>query len=273
VAGRPLSPHHAGFLRSVRFCSWDLVAKVRIIVSSIVPTSSPAPSTSVRYCSVAGPVHTIVVLAAVGCWAFGSRILGHPLVMAPGSHRVRIYLISALFEWCMFALVVAGARSRGTSTEALLGSRWRSGWHLLRDVGIAAVFWIVAMALLWLLRLLWHFSPDSKILYLLPHGVIEAILWVGLAVTAGICEETIFRAYLQRQFMAVTQSAPIGILLSATTFGAAHVYQGLWMILPLSLYGAMFGILAHWRRSVRPEMIAHAWHDALVGIIVSFMRH
>jgi hypothetical protein len=27
----------------------------------------------------------------------------------------------------------------------------------------------------------------------------------------------------------------------------------------IALYGAMFGILANWRGSVRPGMIAHAW--------------
>src|ERR1700674_5380434 len=117
-------------------------------MTSIVPTNSPAPSTSGRYCSVAGPVHTIVVLAAVGGWAFASRILGRPLVMGLGSHPVRLYLVSALLEWFMFALVVAGARSSGTSINALIGSPWQSRRQMLRDVGIAAAFWIASMALL-----------------------------------------------------------------------------------------------------------------------------
>jgi membrane protease YdiL (CAAX protease family) len=215
----------------------------------------------------------IVVLAAVGGWAFGSRILGRPLVMGLGSHPVRLYLVSALLEWFMFALVVAGARSSGTSINALLGSPWQSRRQILRDVGIAAAFWIASMALLWLLSLIWHFSPDSNVLSILPHGIVEVIAWIGLAVTAGICEETIFRGYLQRQFIAVTQSAPAGILLSAAIFGVSHAYEGLRMVLPIGLYGVMFGILSHWRRSIRPGMIAHAWHDALIGIVVSFIRH
>jgi len=45
------------------------------------------------------------------------------------------------------------------------------------------------------------------------------------------------------------------------------------IILPIGLYGVMFGILSHWRRSIRPGMIAHAWHDALIGIVVSFIKH
>src|SRR6202050_1909795 len=242
-------------------------------MASIVPTSSPTPSTSGRYCQVAGPVHTILVLAVVGAWAFGSRILGRPLTMGLGSHPVRLYLLTALGEWFMFALVVAGARFSGTSINALLGSRWLSRRQILRDFGIAAAFWITSVALLWLLSLIWHFAPNGNVLSILPHGLVEVIVWIGLAVTAGICEETIFRGYLQRQFIAVTQSAPAGILLSAAIFGVAHAYEGLRMILPIGLYGVMFGILSHWRRSIRPGMIAHAWHDALIGIVVSLIKH
>jgi membrane protease YdiL (CAAX protease family) len=94
-----------------------------------------------------------------------------------------------------------------------------------------------------------------------------------VSVTAGICEETIFRGYLQHQFMALTQSAPAGILLSAAAFGAAHAYQGFRMVILLGLFGAMFGILAYWRRSVRPGMIVHAWQDSLGGVLGGLMRH
>jgi len=108
---------------------------------------------------------------------------------------------------------------------------------------------------------------------MLPHGGAEITLWIALSVTAGICEETIFRGYLQRQFMALTKSAPAGILLSAATFGAAHAYQGFRMVILIGLYGVMFGILAYWRGSVRPGMIAHAWQDSLGGVVGSLMRH
>jgi membrane protease YdiL (CAAX protease family) len=69
--------------------------------------------------------------------------------------------------------------------------------------------------------------------------------------------------------MALTTSAPAGILLSAATFGAAHAYQGLRMVILIGLYGAMFGILARWRGSVRSGMIAHAWQDSLNGVLTS----
>ncbi len=101
-------------------------------------------------------------------------------------------------------------------------------------------------------------------------GPFESILWVGLAVTAGICEETIFRGYLQRQFVAWTRSASVGVLLSAVLFGAGHIYQGAKATIVIGVYGLLFGILAEARQNLRPGIITHAWHDALTGLIIRF---
>ena len=98
---------------------------------------------------------------------------------------------------------------------------------------------------------------------------VEKELWVVLSITAGICEEAIYRGYLQRQFMALTKSVPLGIVFSALVFGAAHSYQGLAQAMLIGTLGAMGGTLAYWRRSVRPGMIAHVLQDVLGG----FIRH
>jgi membrane protease YdiL (CAAX protease family) len=61
------------------------------------------------------------------------------------------------------------------------------------------------------------------------------------------------------------------MLLAAAPFGLLHLYQGWRMATVLGFYGLMFGVLAHWRRSVRPGMIAHAWQDALTGVLVPIL--
>ena len=146
--------------------------------------------------------------------------------------------------------------------------------QVLRDIGIAAAFWIVSGILLfvlaWLLRVAEH-RPSME--FILPHGGVEITVWIALVITAGICQETVFRGYLQRQFTALTKSVPASMLLSAAAFGAAHAYQGFRMVILIGLYGAMFGILAHWRGSVRPGMIAHAWQDSLGGVLSGLARH
>lgn len=81
--------------------------------------------------------------------------------------------------------------------------------QVLRGIGIAVAFWIVSAGILVVLGgLLRVAALGRKMDFLVPHGGTEIILWIALSVTAGICGETIFRGYLQRQFMALTKSLP-----------------------------------------------------------------
>src|SRR5665213_1934847 len=223
-----------------------------------------------RYPRVAGPTHTIAVLAVLGGWTFWQKMRMDRLGAGADLHRVRGYVIAICFEWALFAVVLAGVHLYGGSFRIVLGERWRSAREVWRDIGIGIAFWLVATGLLalfgWLLRI--H-GNNRAITAMLPHGVLEVAVWIALSVTAGICEETIFRGYLQPQFMAVTKSAPAGSALSAVAFGAAHAYQGFRMAILIGLYGAMFGCLAYWRGSVRPGMIGHAWQDSLNGVLAA----
>jgi membrane protease YdiL (CAAX protease family) len=237
-----------------------------------VESSALTQSESDGYAPAAGPLHTILVLAAIGGWTIWHRIFANQLSAAANPNRVRFYVVTLLYEWLLFVLVLVGVRRNGVSLLIVLGDHWHSVRQVLRDIGIAAGFWIVAAMLLWIFGWLLRIAALGRNVSMLPHRGIELTLWIALSVTAGICEETIFRGYLQRQFMALTKSAPAGILLSGATFGAAHAYQGFRMVILISLYGAMFGILAHWRGSVRPGMIAHAWQDSFNGVLSSMTR-
>jgi membrane protease YdiL (CAAX protease family) len=233
-------------------------------------TSLPAQSAPRDYVQAASPMHTISVLVILGAWAFLGWIMVGRMALAANPHRIRMYLLTLFFEWLVFAYIVAGVRRHGAPVRMVLGTRWHSFRQLLRDIGIALAFWILAAVLLFVLGRLLHAGAARRdIGFLLPQGGRELALWIALSVTAGICEETIFRGYLQRQFIAFTGSAPAGILLSAAAFGAGHAYQGSRMMLVIGVYGAMFGLLAHWRGSVRPGMIAHAWQDSLSGLVAA----
>jgi hypothetical protein len=106
---------------------------------------------------------------------------------------------------------------------------------------------------------------------MIPRSNLEAGMFVGLSVAAGLFEEIIFRGYLQRQFIALLRNAYLGILASALVFGLAHAYQGGRMMIAIAAYGAMFGLLAHFRKSLRPGMMAHAAQDAYSGIVLFFL--
>src|SRR5437016_13098641 len=112
-------------------------------------TPAQAQSASDRYLQIAGPVHTILVLAALGGWAIWHKSFADQLSTAANPNRVRFYIVTLFYEWLLFVLVVAGVRRRGASVLIVLGDHSLSGRQVLRDIGIAAGFWLVAWVPLW----------------------------------------------------------------------------------------------------------------------------
>ena len=60
-----------------------------------------------------------------------------------------------------------------------------------------------------------------------------------------------------------------GIVLQGVVFGLAHAYQGPIQIIVIVVFGCMFGLLAHWRKSLRPGMTAHFLQDAVGGLVLA----
>jgi len=56
------------------------------------------------------------------------------------------------------------------------------------------------------------------------------------------------------------------VLLSAAAFWGGAYYQGRRSAILIAVYGLLFGILAETRKSLRPGMMTHAWHDGFAGI-------
>jgi membrane protease YdiL (CAAX protease family) len=219
--------------------------------------------------------HTaIVVFVLLGASLGGSRGV-HPVT---GHSKLPQYLWTMAWEWVLTGFVYLGVRKRMKLRE-LIGGRWAKPEDLLLDLMIASGFWLLAIAVLGGGAKLMHLDQAAKfesmreqIGFLIPATSLELLVWFCVSATAGICEEIIFRGYLQRQFAAFTRSMLAGVLLSAAVFGAAHGYEGGPRMLLIGIYGLMFGLLAWWRKSLRPGMIAHAWHDAISGAVLHMLR-
>jgi len=108
---------------------------------------------------------------------------------------------------------------------------------------------------------------------LAPSSLAEIAGWIVLCVVAGLAEEIIFRCYLHRQFVAWSRGkVAVAVVASAVCFGLAHGYQGARNMVLLTIFGAMFSVLAIFRRSLRPGIFAHAWHDCLAGLMIALLR-
>lgn len=194
--------------------------------------------------------------------------------------RVIEYLASIALELFLVVLLWVGLRLRQTRIRDLIGGRWDSPEDFLLDVAIAFGFWIVAYGVLIGLSFALGLAKASQIeeakklaQALAPHSAGALLVFIALSITAGFVEELIFRGYLQRQIGALAGNIYVGLIVSAIVFGSGHGYEGTRRMFLIFIYGAMFGLLALWRKSLRPGMMAHAWHDAFQGIILFVAAH
>jgi membrane protease YdiL (CAAX protease family) len=227
--------------------------------------------------------HTAVIVGLILINSFA----GSSKVSAVHDSVSRILLYGGTFvtQLVLILLVWFGIRLRGVRMRDLIGGRWKTVEAFLLDVGLAIGFLIVALLLLFGVRIALGTidlhnlakSQDETLRILAPiapHTYLEAGLFVLLSVCAGLFEEIIFRGYLQRQFGALGQNSVVGITASAVIFGLAHGYQGSRMMVAIGVFGVFFGIMAYLRKSLRPGMIAHAVQDSIAGItIFTLLRH
>jgi CAAX protease family protein len=218
--------------------------------------------------AVAPAWHTVVLLLVLVGFAFASAHTGS-LPVGPKIGRALGYLVVIGFEWSVVAFIWFGASQRGIRIADLVGGSWARPIQFLRDIAIAVAFLIVAGGVLSGLDYFVKTAPNQAIRNLLPQGPIEVVLFLATSLTAGFCEELIYRGYLQRQFTALTHAVAGGIVLQAIGFALGHGYQGWRFILLIAVLAAMLGLLAHWRRSLRPGMIAHALQDGVTGIVAA----
>jgi membrane protease YdiL (CAAX protease family) len=220
--------------------------------------------------------HTIVLLLFLIGYAFHGRTT---VAHVEGMHltsKVPLYLFMILLELSLVSYVwFLGVKPAGGSFSALIGGKWNSAGHVLRDIGVAFQFWLVVIVVLVGLNFTIGQSPESAraVFMLAPGNLSEMIVWVILSVTAGVCEEFIFRGYLQKQFLAITGSDAAAVALQAVFFGIAHSYQGVKSMATITVYGALFGMLAVYRKSLRPGMIQHAAQDSFAGLGLALLKH
>jgi uncharacterized protein len=234
----------------------------------LVKTDIQAGPRSDEFLPVAATWHTAVILGVMAILSCRGQLRADQMRALVNPNRIGMYESTIFFECLMLLLVLAGVWLNGSSAFAVLGQSWRSVRQCIRDFGIGLVFLMCSIMVTSIIGSHGG-SSDKATQFLLPRGGVETALWIVLSITAGICEEAIYRGYLQKQLMALTKSAAGGIVLSALTFAAAHSYQGLARASLIGVMGAMSGILAYWCRSVRPGMVAHVLED----VLGAFIRH
>lgn len=236
-----------------------------MVSASIVAERPVIPSSQG---AVAPAWHTGVMLAAL----LGFSYVGAHIQHLTFYGRSVDYLAVILMEWILAAFIWFGASRRKIPLRELVGGRWAHPAQFLRDLGIGVAFVVIfGGGVLNGLGYLLKANPPSSMRDMMPRSLFEMTLWVVMSATAGYCEELIFRGYFQRQFSGWTQSAVAGIVLQGLVFGLGHGYQGWKLMSLIAFYGMCFGVLANWRRSLRPGMLAHFLQDSAGGLLYRFL--
>ena len=187
-----------------------------------------------------------------------------------GSPLLR-YVSTVTLEWLLLGSVIAGIYHRRTFFLNAFVHRERS-WA--ESLGLGAAVYCTGFLTIAIIGGALYFTPlfhrhnEDVILAMLPHTVLQFLIWFLVSLTAGICEEVIFRGYLQQQLTAWTKRPIVSIVAVGALFGCLHVYEGLGAIVPLAALGILFGfVVRRLKGDLRAVIVAHTLQDFLVALI------
>lgn len=195
--------------------------------------------------------------------------------------RKAIVQQSTAMQWLITGLVLGATWLRGQDTRALGLSPRGHEPGLLAGYLIAVA---LAVALMIRARVVLS-SPERRHRSLarsaaaagfLPRTRSEHAGWIWLSITAGFCEEIIYRGFLLAYALAwvagefgVPNSAHpaawAAAVLVSLAFGASHLYQGPRDALKVTLYGSSLSFLYVLSGSLWPSILLHMFVDLHEG--------
>jgi len=178
----------------------------------------------------------------------------------PSSERkIRYYKTLCAWLWIASALAVVAIGFRPLFTIG--PSPGEISWLLLRPwvrylvEALLSIFIIISVALpvgtvIWkklTKRPRKYSSADAlkSFSYFFPATRTERRWWVFVCITAGVCEETLFRGFMLHYLHVFpwTLNLTLALLISSVIFGSNHLYQGAGGVAGTAIAGVLFGLL------------------------------
>ena len=209
----------------------------------------------------------VVVFAGVYWGIHALRSLVMPYLHLDGAREKVLFTatVSIVLLWTELAAMLVVLRLRG-QTLADLGWRKRASlWG-----------WLFAIVLALLYAGLMLFGPLRTQPFLSDWSFFRIATALGIGITAGICEETIFRGFVMTQARDAGLPVAGQVALSAILFGLAHVGWSemsghfnigalLGSVAATAVLGGLLAIIyVVGRRSLMPVMVAHGAIDMAI---------
>ena len=117
-------------------------------------------------------------------------------------------------------------------------------------------------------------SQLAQIRFMLPETIAHRWLFALLCITAGVCEEWIYRGFLLHLFVTELPGANgwLIVLAAAVMFGVAHTYQGRSGGVLTGLLGFVFALLYISSGSLLLSIIMHALLDLRLLLVLPRVR-
>jgi CAAX protease family protein len=213
----------------------------------------------------------LAVLAVLIPWRGAARI--RELLRGPEfapSTRMRIYLSTIALQWILVAAILWRTRAHGMPLSAL-------GISLPNPARAALAALILSVALVinqvFAIRRLAGMPPERRGTIaqlaekLLPRTRGEMCAAIFLVGTVAICEEIIYRGFVQTVFQDLPGGTVfIAAAISAAFFASAHLYQGRKGVIVTFVVGVFFSGARIFAGSLVPSVITHFAVDFSAGI-------
>lgn len=211
-----------------------------------------------------------VVLGVVIPWRGHVRLkklLAKP--SADTKEKLALYAATIAFQWVLCGAVAWRAIARGLTIQELgLGTK---SWFGILAWGVGGAILVGGLQWLNLRRIgkMQGAAPDllrKLARHLLPVNLLEYLPYAALAITAGVCEEFIYRGFVLAALFRAAMPVWAAVVLTSLLFGFAHAYQGKAGIVSTGLFGVVLAIPRLLLGSLVPVMMWHAGLDLAAGI-------
>ncbi len=210
------------------------------------------------------------VLAVILPWRGRARLKKLMAMPQVGTmERLVLYASTIGFQWLAVAVVAWRAWAHGYTAEQL-----GLAIHDRTKILGASLFGAATIAVLqWLnLRRMGRLPAKARgpiqaiAERILPQSTIELLPFLALAITAGLCEEFLYRGFAMAVLRHLGSPAWVAVLISSIFFGLAHLYQGRGGFFSTLLIGTLFGTGRIAYNSLVPVMIWHSAVDLVAGV-------
>ena len=184
--------------------------------------------------------------------------------------RLTLYASTIAFQWLAVAVVAWRAWAHGF-TASQLGLTIHDRTRIL-VASIAGAATIAALQWLNLRRVgripVGARGPIQVIAErILPQSTVELLPYLALAITAGLCEEFLYRGFAMVVLIHVGLQTWAVVLLSSALFGLAHSYQGRGGIVMTMLIGIILALGRITFDSLIPAIFWHSAVDVVAGTV------